>query len=107
MRALARGVGRYAFRFFLFYWVCFTFPFPLDLLGLPFGLVEPKEQPAWMKAAGEAFNGAYGWIGKQKDEACKWVGDRLLKNGQFAALSQRRFSGIRKRAGTGSLNTRS
>ncbi len=41
MQALAREIGRYCVRFVLFYWICFAFPFPLDLVGLPFQLVEP------------------------------------------------------------------
>ena len=78
MQALAREIGRYCFRFLLFYWICFTFPFPLDLVGLPLQLVEPQNQPAWMKAASEKYGEAYSWITQQKDDACKWVGDRML-----------------------------
>ena len=78
MQALARGIVRYCFHFFLFYWICFTFPFPLDLVGLPFQLVEPDDQPAWMKAGGEKFGEVYSWIASEKNDACKWVADRLL-----------------------------
>ena len=78
MRALAREIGRYCFRFLLFYWICFTFPFPLDLVGLPFQLVEPNDQPVWMKAAGEKYGEAYSWMTRQKNDACSWLGDRLL-----------------------------
>jgi hypothetical protein len=42
MQALARGISRYWFRFFLFYAVCFTFPFPLDLAGRRSRLLIPK-----------------------------------------------------------------
>jgi hypothetical protein len=78
MQALVRGMSRYWFRFFLFYWICFTFPFPLDLAGLPFAFVDPKDQPVWMKAAGETYLVPFSWIAKQKDEACVRVGNRLL-----------------------------
>ena len=78
MQALARGIGRYCFRFLLFYWICFTFPFPLDLVGLPFQLVEPHDQPAWMKTAVEKYGEADSWITRQKNDACTWVGARML-----------------------------
>ena len=74
MHAVARQISRFWLRFFLLYWICFTFPFPLDLAGLPFALVEPENQPAWMKIAGERFGEAYSWIGKRKDDACIWAG---------------------------------
>jgi hypothetical protein len=78
MRVLVRETGRFWLRFLLFYWICFTFPFPLDLLGVPFEFVESKNQPAWMKNASEKFGDVYTWIGKQKDDACVWVGARIL-----------------------------
>jgi hypothetical protein len=71
MQALARGIGRYCFGFVLFYWICFTFPFPLDLVGLPFQLVKPDYQPAWMKAAGEEYGKVYSWITSQKRDRPK------------------------------------
>jgi len=78
MQALAGGIDRYCFRLLLFYWICFTFPFPLDLVGLPFQLVEPHDQPVWMKAAHEKYGEAYSWITRAKNDACTWVGDRML-----------------------------
>ena len=78
MQALARGTVRYCFHVVLFYWVCFTFPFPLDLIGLPFQLVDADDQPAWMKAAGVQYGEVYLWITRQKDQACTRIGDRVL-----------------------------
>jgi hypothetical protein len=78
MQALVRGISRNGSRFFHLYVICFTFPFPLDLAGLPFAFLDPKAQSAWMKAAGEKYGAAYSWIGKQKDDACVWVGGRML-----------------------------
>jgi len=78
MQALAREIGRYGFRLLLFYWICFAFPFPFELIGLPFQLVEPNDQPAWMTAAGGKYGEAYSWMTGTKNEACTWVGDRLL-----------------------------
>lgn len=78
MQALARGIGRYCFRFLLFYWICFAFPFPFDLVALPFQLVERAAQPAWMRAAIQKYGEAYSWITQVEGDACKWVGDRLL-----------------------------
>jgi hypothetical protein len=77
MQALARGIVRYCFRFVLTYWICFAFPFPLDLVGLPFQLVEPANQPAWMKAANEKYGEAYSWITRLQNDACTWVGGRM------------------------------
>jgi hypothetical protein len=78
MRALVRQIGRYPLYFLLFYWICFTFPFPFDLLVLPFQLVDEKDQPAWMKAAAESVGKAYSWIYDKEGEACTQVGDRIL-----------------------------
>ncbi|QEH34631.1 hypothetical protein OJF2_31720 [Aquisphaera giovannonii] len=78
MHAMVREVGRCVSRFILLYWICFTFPFPLDLVGLPFAFAGEEDQPAWMKAAGDGFTAAYSWIGKQKDDACVWAGRRAL-----------------------------
>ncbi len=78
MQALARGIGRFGLAFVLFYWICFTFPFPLELVGLPFQLVKTESQPAWMKTAGEKYGEAYSWIGDKQNAACTWVGDRVL-----------------------------
>ncbi len=78
MQALSSGTHRYSFRFLLFYWICFAFPFPLDLVGLPFQVVDSQNQPAWMKAAAEKYGEAYSWLARFENEACKWVGDRIL-----------------------------
>ena len=70
MRSVAREIVRFFFRFLLFYWICFTFPFPLDLLGLPFQIVEPDQQPPWMKAANEKYE-----IGRAscRERVWRWV----------------------------------
>ncbi len=78
MQALARGISRYYFRFLHFYWICFVSPFPLDLVGLPLQFVEPDQQPAWMKVAGEKYGELYSWMTREKGDACTWVGDRIL-----------------------------
>ena len=100
MQNLAREIGRYCSRFILFYWICFTFPFPLDLVGLPFLLVEPKDQPAWMKAAGEKYGEVYSWITHEKDGVCTWVSDRML---HVEAIIQPTGSGDTMRAYVGCL----
>jgi len=78
MHVLVRGICRYFCRFLLFYWICFTFPFPLDLVALPLQFVEPKDQPAWMKAADDAFGEGYLWVNREKEDACKWVGEKVF-----------------------------
>jgi hypothetical protein len=78
MQDLALWIGRYCFRFLLFYWICFAFPFPLDLIGLPFQLVEPDNQPAWIKAAAAKYGEAYSWLSNQENNVCTWVGSRIL-----------------------------
>jgi hypothetical protein len=78
MQTLARAIARYGLSFMLFYWICFTFPFPLDLLGLPFQFVKPDAQPAWLKAAGEGYGAAVSWIDGTKNDACTWAGQRIL-----------------------------
>jgi hypothetical protein len=78
MLTLVRAIRGYCSRFVLWYWICFTFPFPLDLVALPFAFVEPKSQPAWMTAAAQKYGEVYSWITRQKDQACVWVGDRVL-----------------------------
>jgi hypothetical protein len=78
MHTLVRAIRGYCSSFVLWYWICFTFPFPLDLVGLPFAFVEPKDQPAWLKAAGEKYGAVYSGIITRKDNACVWVGDRVL-----------------------------
>jgi len=45
MLPLIRDIALYPVHFFLFYWICFTFPFTIDLVMLPFELVE-TDQPA-------------------------------------------------------------
>jgi hypothetical protein len=100
MRDLIRGISRYPFRFILFYWVCFTFPFPIDLAAIPFSFVEPKNQPGWMIATAEKYTAVYSWIQKTKDDACVWVGDRVL---QVEAIIQPTGSGDTMRAYVGCL----
>jgi hypothetical protein len=78
MQTLARGVVRYFFHFVLFYWICFTFPFPIDLVGLPLQLIETANQPAWMADAGAKYGATYEWLISVKDNACTWVGERVL-----------------------------
>ena len=78
MQTLVRIVGRYCLRFVCFYWICFTFPFPLDLVGIPFRFIDPGDQPVWVKAASEGYGQAYLWIYNQKNEICKWVGAHIL-----------------------------
>ncbi len=100
MQTLAREIGRYCSRFLLFYWICFTFPFPLDLVGLPFQLVEPDDQPAWMKATGARYGEVYSWMTREKDDACTWVGNRVL---HVEAIIQPTGSGDTMRAYVGCL----
>ncbi len=100
MRSVAREIVRFFFRFLLFYWICFTFPFPLDLLGLPFQIVEPDQQPPWMKAANEKYGAAYLWMTTEKNDACKWVGDRVL---HVEVIDQPTGSGDTMRAYVGCL----
>ena len=101
MRALARGIGRYCLSFLLFYWICFTFPFPLDLIGLPFQLVEIENQPAWMKAAGEKYGEVFSWVTSEKNDACTWLADRIL---HVEAIIQPTGSGDTMRAYVGCLS---
>ena len=100
MQALACGIFRYFLNVLLFYWICFTFPFPLDLVGLPFQLVEADNQPAWMKAAGTKYGEAYSWITEQKNQVCTRVGDRVL---HVEAIIQPTGSGDTMRAYVGCL----
>jgi hypothetical protein len=78
MQTLARILGRSCLHFLCFYWICFTFPFPLDLIGIVFGFMEPGDQPTWMNTANEWFGQAYLWIYNQKNEACQQVGAQIL-----------------------------
>jgi hypothetical protein len=78
MLVIARAICRYLFRFVLFYWICFIFPFPLDLVGLPFQLIDAKGQPAWMQAAREYFTTSYSWVTTKQTDVCKWAGDNVL-----------------------------
>jgi hypothetical protein len=78
MQTLARIICRYCLSFLCIYWICFTFPFPLDLVGLPFQFVDSDNQPTWMKTAGEEYGQAYMWIYTQKDDVCKWLGSHVL-----------------------------
>lgn len=79
MRILAQSVSRFLLRFLLFYWICFIFPFPFDLIGLPLQqLFDEKDQPAWMKPAAEAYGNAYFWLYRTENEVCQWVGKRVF-----------------------------
>jgi hypothetical protein len=78
MRAFFRAIGRYSLSFLFFYWICFIFPFPLDLSVLPFQLVAEKDQLAWMKAAADGLGKAYSWVHDMKGDACTRVGDSIL-----------------------------
>ena len=87
-----KALNRFLLRILLFYWICFTFPFPLDLIGLPLSLLDPEGQPpwlqpvgdlykqafAWVKPANEAYGKAFTWINTQQTDACKWVGEHVL-----------------------------
>lgn len=73
MKLIADFIARLFLRFICFYWVCFVFPFPFDLVGLPFQLIEPEKQPAWMKPVTEYYGQAYSWIYTTKNDLCKKV----------------------------------
>jgi hypothetical protein len=100
MNVLARDLRRFFSSLVLFYWVCFVFPFPLDLVGLPFQLVEPKAQPAWTIAAGEYYQEAFAWLSGKKNDACTWVGDTIL---HVSVIIQPTGSGDTMRAYVGCL----
>ncbi len=84
--------NRFLMRILLFYWICFIFPFPFDLIGLPLNLLEPEGQPpwmqpvsesykqtfAWVKPANEALNKPFAWIAEKQIEVCKWVGKNVF-----------------------------
>lgn len=81
MRKLAQGIGKFFLRFVLFYWICFVFPFPIDLIGLtltPLDLIDAKNQPAWVKDLNEGYGKLYGRFFEVKGEACKWVSTHVL-----------------------------
>ena len=78
MHAVIDAIRLYPLRLICFYWICFVFPFPFDLVGLPFQLVEPKNQPAWMNAAAKYIEDANSWLDTQKNEACQWVGSTVF-----------------------------
>jgi hypothetical protein len=78
MRALFHEVVRYLLYSLLFYWICFTFPFPIDLSLLPFQLVAEKDQPAWMRTAADSLGKAYSWVHDKKGDASTRVGDSIL-----------------------------
>lgn len=69
---------RFPWRVLLFYWLCFIFPFPFDLVGLPVQLIEPNSQPAWMKPYAEYYGKAYSWIFQTKNEVCQWIGPKVF-----------------------------
>jgi hypothetical protein len=78
MLTIARAICRYVFRFVLFYWLCFIFPVALDLIGLPFQLIDAKDQPAWMQSAREYYTAGYSWVAGKQTDVCKWVGENVL-----------------------------
>ncbi len=78
MHAVIDAIRLYPLRLLCFYWFCFVFPFPLDLVGLPFQLVEPKNQPAWMNYAAEQYGKAFSKLYSTKNEACEWVGTTVF-----------------------------
>ena len=100
MQVVARGICRFLLRFVLFYWICFTFPFPLDLIGLPFQFVEPVSQPEWMKAASESFGTALGWVYEAESNSCILVGEKVL---QVEVILQPTGSGDTMRSYVGCL----
>ncbi len=78
MQTLIRIIGRYCLNFICFYWICFTFPFPFDLLQIPFGFVEPENQPTWMKTVGERLGEANIWVYNRENDLCKWAAAHVL-----------------------------
>ncbi|CAN5401430.1 hypothetical protein BH10PLA2_BH10PLA2_04660 [soil metagenome] len=107
-----KAVNRFLLRILLFYWICFTFPFPLDLIGLPLGIVDPEGQPPWFQPVSESYKKAFAWVkpvneeyGKpftwiyeKKTEACKWVGKEVL---HVEVITQMTGSGDTMRAYVG------
>jgi hypothetical protein len=79
MSALVREIGRYPLYFLLFYWICFIFPFPLDFVVLPLQLAPEKDQPEWMKAAGDGLGQAFSWINDRQGDVCTRVGANFLR----------------------------
>jgi hypothetical protein len=77
MKIITLFFFRYPIRFVLFYWLCFIFPFPFSLIVMPFQLIEPKDQPAWMKVPREYIEEANGWIYKTSNDVIKRVGPYL------------------------------
>jgi hypothetical protein len=87
-----RALTRFLQRVLLFYWICFTFPFPLDLIGLPLSIIDPEGQPPWfqpvsesykrnfdwVKSTNEYFRKGITWIDDTEAEVCKWVGTQVL-----------------------------
>jgi hypothetical protein len=78
MRTVLTGIKRFIVRFLLFYWVCFMFPFPFDLVGLPFQVVPQKYQPTWLVEAGEVYSKGYMWVSNTKGDVCKRIGKEWL-----------------------------
>ncbi|MFT3879842.1 MAG: hypothetical protein QM703_09300 [Gemmatales bacterium] len=78
MQAAVDAVRLLPVRLVCFYWICFVFPFPLDLVGLPFQLVQPKNQPEWMKTVSEYYGKAYSRLYTTRNDACKWVGTNVF-----------------------------
>lgn len=78
MQAVVDAIRLLPLRLACFYWICFVFPFPLDLVGLPFQMVPAKNQPEWMKTTGEYYGKAYSWLYTTKNDACKWAGSQVF-----------------------------
>lgn len=78
MPTLLQHLLRFPVRILLFYWVCFVFPFPFDLLGMPFQVIDPEKQPNWMKTPAEYYGKGYAWVYQKKNEACDWVGKEVF-----------------------------
>ena len=101
MHFLARGLGRFLQRFILFYWICFTFPFPLDLIGLPLQLVEQKSQPEWLQKASEYYGAPLAGLYDTKNNAnCQLIMAEQLVGRRRSSLSNRQASGDTLRTAT-------
>src|SRR5262249_46858216 len=61
------------------------------LVGMPFQLTEPKDQPDWMKVPAEYIFKAETWLRTTKNDVCKWVGPRLST--EFPVIIQGTGSG--------------
>jgi hypothetical protein len=78
MKFLSAGVYRLLTRWLSFYWLCFIFPFPMDLVGLPLQVVPTEHQPQWLKTAGTWYSEGYQWVTQTRNEACQYAGTHYL-----------------------------